>query len=107
MKKIKIMLLSFALLAVVGGALAFKAKFTEPLCYRTTVNPGSNPLCSVSSLIKTTDDIFPNFGSYFTTTPQDLSPTYVGLTCYTWVNPAIPSTTTTVPCTDPDFITID
>ena len=32
MKKIKIMLLSLALFAVVGGALAFKAKFQSDWC---------------------------------------------------------------------------
>jgi len=36
MKKLKFMLLSFALLAVVGGALAFKAKFNERYCYTFT-----------------------------------------------------------------------
>ena len=39
MKKFKIMLLSFAILAVVGGALAFKAstKFTFDYCVTNTV----------------------------------------------------------------------
>lgn len=32
MKKLKIMLLSLALFAVVGGALAFKAKFSTEFC---------------------------------------------------------------------------
>jgi hypothetical protein len=32
MKKIKFMLMSLALLAVVGGALAFKAKYTSTFC---------------------------------------------------------------------------
>jgi hypothetical protein len=32
MKKINIMLLSLALFAVVGGALAFKAKFSDTFC---------------------------------------------------------------------------
>lgn len=32
MKKVKIMLLSLALFAVVGGALAFKAKFDQSFC---------------------------------------------------------------------------
>jgi hypothetical protein len=32
MKKLKIMLLSLALFAVVGGALAFKAKFSRDFC---------------------------------------------------------------------------
>ncbi|OQP54340.1 hypothetical protein A4H97_22930 [Niastella yeongjuensis] len=32
MKKVKIMLMSMALIAVVGGALAFKAKYTQRYC---------------------------------------------------------------------------
>ena len=35
MKKIKIMMLSLALFAVVGGALAFKAKFDDQFCVTT------------------------------------------------------------------------
>jgi hypothetical protein len=38
MKRIKIMLLSLTLLAVVGGALAFKAKFSNPICYTDVYN---------------------------------------------------------------------
>jgi hypothetical protein len=36
MKKVKIMLLSLALIAVVGGALAFKAKFDTNYCTITS-----------------------------------------------------------------------
>jgi hypothetical protein len=32
MKKVKFMLMSLALIAVVGGALAFKAKYTDSFC---------------------------------------------------------------------------
>jgi hypothetical protein len=39
MKRIKIMMFSFALLAVTGGALAFKAKlWCFDVCYTTTLN---------------------------------------------------------------------
>ena len=39
MKRIKIMLMSLTLLAIVGGALAFKAKFTpEKMCTTTTTS---------------------------------------------------------------------
>jgi hypothetical protein len=46
MKKVKTMLISFALLTIVGGALAFKAKY-GPLsfCY-TTTNTQNSP-CSL------------------------------------------------------------
>lgn len=37
MKKIKVMLLSLALFAVVGGALAFKAKFQDRYCTAATI----------------------------------------------------------------------
>lgn len=54
MKKVKIMLTSIALLALVGGALAFKAKFSTSYCTTNTildaqgavtcpVSPGSCP----------------------------------------------------------------
>jgi hypothetical protein len=45
MKKIKIMLLSFALLAIIGSALAFKAKFSEEYC---TALPNAAGNCTVS-----------------------------------------------------------
>lgn len=40
MKKIKIMLLSLALFAVVGGALAFKAKFSHDWCIAPSYGNG-------------------------------------------------------------------
>jgi hypothetical protein len=40
MKKVKIMLLSLALFAVVGGALAFKAKFDKTWCFAPTYGNG-------------------------------------------------------------------
>lgn len=47
MKRIKIMLLSFALLAVVGGALAFKAnRGILAFCYTTTTQT-ILPTCSL------------------------------------------------------------
>jgi hypothetical protein len=46
MKKLKIMLLSFALLTVVGGALAFKAKFLSLDC-TTTFEAGDN--CAIKT----------------------------------------------------------
>lgn len=41
MKKVKIMLMSMAILAIVGGALAFKAKFTTEFCTLTTTTGGA------------------------------------------------------------------
>jgi hypothetical protein len=57
MKKLKIILLSLALFAVVGGALAFKAKYQSRYCI-TDPNPdGSCPLeCPVEVLTSTTED---------------------------------------------------
>jgi len=43
MKKVKLMLLSFSVLAVVAGALAFRAKGTRDMCYAAK-NP-SPPFC--------------------------------------------------------------
>jgi hypothetical protein len=62
MKKVKIMLLSLALFAVVGGALAFKAKFSESYCKTATIqvagggfacaaNPGACQLINNSTTI--------------------------------------------------------
>lgn len=42
MKRIKIMLTSLALFAVVGGALAFKANFNGTFCTATPGTPGPN-----------------------------------------------------------------
>jgi hypothetical protein len=47
MKKLKIMLLSFALLAIVGTALAFKARFADTyFCTAATNGNGSGDLCT-------------------------------------------------------------
>ena len=60
MKKLKIMLLSFALIAIVGAALAFRAKFDQPYCttipnvgvqhpgFCTSIDePGLNKTCPI------------------------------------------------------------
>ena len=48
MKKLKIMLLSLALFAIVGGVLAFKTKILTAYCTASVINGGScaNVLCS-------------------------------------------------------------
>lgn len=53
MKKAKIMLMSIALVAVVGGALAFKASKspTRKYCYSTTA--ASDPTTQICSLVTT------------------------------------------------------
>ena len=80
MKKLKIMLLSFALLAIVGGALAFKAKFNEQFCTAIT-NGGTSALCAAGAglnkfcpndLIRRTDNSKPFVDVYCYTTPQQL-----------------------------------
>ena len=45
MKKVKMMLLSLSLVAVVGGALAFKATYTTPFC--TAALP-ENEICDIA-----------------------------------------------------------
>src|SRR5687768_8483155 len=61
MKRIKFMMLSLALLAVVGGALAFKAKFQGlEACYTTTtVTLPQFSTCIDATLTYTTTDINP------------------------------------------------
>ena len=49
MKKLKIMLLSLALFAVIGGALAFKAKYTSAYCTRLAIQDAFGvSTCSVA-----------------------------------------------------------
>jgi hypothetical protein len=64
MKKIKIMLLSFALLAIIGSALSFKAKFTKNYC--TADLEGSPNFCKISGLNK----ICQNYVQLTTAPPQ-------------------------------------
>jgi len=86
MKKLKIMLLSFAILAIVGSALAFKVRFQNTIYCTTNTNgqgSGQNVCTSVGGVggefkfcdIKTTmTEINQGRGSFIkcTTTPQDL-----------------------------------
>jgi hypothetical protein len=46
MKKIQFMLMSLALLAVVGGALAFKAKYTSSFCFTTATQVSGQSSCT-------------------------------------------------------------
>lgn len=53
MKKVKMMLLSLLVLAVVGGTLAFKAKFNRTFCFTDSTQNGAgewvcpeNPVCA-------------------------------------------------------------
>ena len=69
MKKVKIMLLSLALFAVVGGALAFKAKFQNQFCSVAAYWNGS------ASSPKYYCSFQPIAGGAFTTTSCGLTPT--------------------------------
>lgn len=66
MKRIKIMLLSFALLAIVGGALAFKARFSDFLCYTTQYIANSKTTCPTLTGFKE-EELNP--ATFYTTTP--------------------------------------
>lgn len=51
MKRVKIMLLSFTLLAAIGGVLAFKANYGPfPYCYTTTTFTAA-PTCSMGYFV--------------------------------------------------------
>ena len=63
MKKVKIMLTAVAILAVVGGALAFKAQKGLQIFYKTL---DSDPTCTLQA--RTTIQGAPNFGRFATTT---------------------------------------
>ena len=49
MKKVKFMLLSLALIAVVGGALAFKAKFSTTFCTTFARQNAGNYFCTAAN----------------------------------------------------------
>lgn len=86
MKRIKIMLLSIALLAVVGGALAFKAKFNTSYCYTTsTFVEGEGFTCLTSVELE-------ELGRFCSTTTQltTLGVVIPEFTCYTETIPGIP-----------------
>jgi len=66
MKKLKIMLLSLALFAVVGGALAFKAKFQKAYC---TAPVQANGTCGIACDAFTRSTTIDATESFCTTTP--------------------------------------
>jgi hypothetical protein len=84
MKKIKLMLMSLALLAVVGGALAFKARFQNTWCI-TSAKLSANGLytcpaalnCGTSYAINaatTIDQPLPGFTTFCSTQTNGLNP---------------------------------
>jgi hypothetical protein len=75
MKKLKFMLLSFALLAIVGGALAFKAKFQTLYCTTPSNPDGTEGFCTISSGVLSFCDL--------PVTGKIQSGTQVAFGCYT------------------------
>jgi hypothetical protein len=94
MKRIKIMLLSFALLAVVGGALAFKARFTSQICYTTTT--ALTTVCATTPFVGTTTNGAVFIKTSYTTTPVDFGPG-IGQKCYI-TDPNDPQATISLTC---------
>jgi hypothetical protein len=85
MKKLKIMLFSFALLAVVGTALAFKARFqNKNYCTAATNIVGQQGLCTITTI----ND--PNFGlqSYCTNVLASTTVIKAGVTQFWCSTPA-------------------
>ena len=85
MRKIKFMLLSLTLLAVVGGALAFKAKFFLQACTITTFAGVPKSTCPFTMYIVAD----PAAVSIYTTTPNNGTCSYIDqdqvlqpLTCF-------------------------
>ena len=71
MKKVKIMLMSLTLLAIVGGALAFKAKFQlQEYCTTTTTDAGPNPVCPFFDELTT--EVVSAHTTYYYTTPDPI-----------------------------------
>ena len=65
MKKVKLMLLSLSILAVVGGALAFTAKGSNKFC-TAVINP-ANPYCN-KACPNFTERLLANAGDFICTT---------------------------------------
>jgi hypothetical protein len=110
MKRIKIMLLSLALFAVVGGALAFKARFLQLYCTAPTIGGACNiKYCSTLTTSTTIQAI--DFACY--TTPRiytlenefGVTTTYLG--CYTNTIPGVNNFTSTLTCISSTLLTID
>lgn len=80
MKRVKIMLLSLALFAVVGAALAFKARFIQNYCTAPTINGACPVYCPNLVRSSTTTASVP---FVCTTTPTTwLDGTVVRSTCF-------------------------
>ena len=94
MKKAKVMLMLIAVLAVVGGALAFKAKkFSIKYCYATTVNNAAKT-CNANIAFSKPGEVAPGFTYYYTTLKSDgVTPVDVIGDC---PSTACPSTTLTI-----------
>jgi hypothetical protein len=82
MKKVKLMLLSLSLLAVVGGALAFKASRLTPFC--TAAVPGLPRTCPdvecPNAIINQTTTTNVNF-AFICTSNMPLGGGCAGVTC--------------------------
>lgn len=65
MKKIKIMMLSLALFAIIGGALAFKAKFDQTFCTNLAYfNASGDYYCTFKPIgVQTTTKLCPNLAA--------------------------------------------
>jgi hypothetical protein len=72
MKKVKIMLMSLALFAVVGGALAFKAKFNkQPMCTTLTTRYDGVTPTKTSCPVDTQWGFIDQGATIYYTTTQD------------------------------------
>lgn len=70
------MLLSLTLVAVVGGALAFKAKFDDSYCTTTPLNqvdacPDATPLDCTTTPIEPSIAVDPGAGAFYCYTTSD------------------------------------
>lgn len=89
MKRIKFMLLSLALVAVIGGALAFNVKNSNRFCTTLAQDPGTGYTCIINgavlkcpnlALASTTNT---NQGAFFCTTPEPVGGCNPNLNCLT------------------------
>ena len=107
MKKIKFMLLSLALFAVVGGTLAFKAKFNQTWCSTKAVKVGSNYVCALCPDLAITLTTTNNIAHAIQQTTWCSTDPYIDAfdqpTCTTLIG----SNVTTTQCVTPTLLKVD
>lgn len=93
MKKVKLMLLSLTLFAVIGGALAFKAKFDQTWCVAKPYQSASSLYCTfvqgsqvIAKACEGSQENLTNAGNVFSCTTNVINCTICPVADYTTIN---------------------